>query len=335
METILIALLVAVMAVAGAGLAIGGVELVAVGGSPYYVLAGVALMAVAVGLWLRRSWSVRLFGVILLATLLWALAEVGLDGWALTPRLVAPAVLGLLLLIPAVRRRSPASAWWLMGPIAAIVLVLTGSGLKQQPNTLAAAVPVTQTALEAGDGEWRVWGRTLSGERFAPLSQITTANVHKLELAWRFDSDVEPFAFHSFEATPLAVNDKLYLCLDRNVIVALDPDTGEQLWRFDPHTNLDGAFAATCRGVSYYEAPNAVTDCPKRILFGAQDNRLFAVDAESGQPCPSFGQRGEVDLKEGLGTGAQGVVFPTSPPTIVNGVAVISGWVTDRSKSVV
>ena len=137
------------------------------------------------------------------------------------------------------------------------------------------------------------------------------------------------FAYHSFEATPLAADGKLYVCLDRNVIVALDQDTGHQVWRFDPHTDLEGVFAATCRGVAYYESPTAIADCPKRILFGVQDDRMMAIDAQTGLLCRSFGIEGSVDLKQGLGTAPAGIAFPTSPPTIVNGVVITSGWVTD------
>jgi membrane-bound PQQ-dependent dehydrogenase (glucose/quinate/shikimate family) len=174
------------------------------------------------------------------------------------------------------------------------------------PGATALALP------DPAQGEWREWGRTLSGTRFAPISQIDTRNVKNLQLVWRFDSDVPKFGFHSFEATPLAVGGKLYVCLDRDVIVALNQETGAQLWRFDPHSNLEGVFAATCRGVAYYEAPQSTNECAKRILFGR-----------------SFGTDGAVDLKNGLGDAPAGIAFPTSPPTIVNGTAIIGGWVTD------
>src|SRR5206468_581862 len=97
----------------------------------------------------------------------------------------------------------------------------------------------------------------------------------------------------------------------------------------DPKPDLDKVFAATCRGVAYYEPPQAVAECSKRILFGVADERMMALDALTGRLCRSFGDGGSVDLKAGLGPVDKGIAFPTAPPTIVGGVALISGWVTD------
>jgi quinoprotein glucose dehydrogenase len=326
----MITVLVAAMTLAGATLIWGGVELAAAGGSFYYVLAGAALIASMLALVCRRSYALPIFGLFLAGTLAWALWEVGLVGWALVPRLVAPGVMGLLLLIPVVRQRAGSvSPWWIGAPVLTYVLALGISAFwPKNPMDRPSAAAVLRMPDPAA-GEWRDWGRTLAGDRFSPLSQINTGNVHQLKLAWRFDSDVPAFGYHSFEATALAVDSKLYVCLERNVIVALDQDTGSQVWRFDPHTNLQGVFAATCRGVAYYQSPTAVAECSKRILFGVQDDRMMAVDAETGRLCRSFGSEGSVDLKEGLGAAPAGIAFPTSPPTIVNGVAIISGWVTD------
>jgi len=318
------------MGLAGGFLAVGGVILIAAGGTWYYLLAGLALLGTVVGLLRRRRFAFPLFGLLLAATLVWALDETGLNGWALVPRLVAPAVLGAILLQPFVKRGGgQGTGWWIGAPVIAIIVTLTvasfagevpGDGL-DTARTVASPADV--------DGDWKVWGRTLSGDRYSPLSQINADNVGKLELAWTFKSDVEPFAYHSFEATPLAADGKLFLCLDRNIIVALDQETGKQVWRFDARPKLDGVFAGTCRGVAWFEAPAGTQDCPKRILFGVNDGRMMAVDSETGRPCASFGKGGQVDLKEGLGRIEPGIAFPTSPPTVVNGVAMISGWVTD------
>jgi quinoprotein glucose dehydrogenase len=327
---VLIGLLLAVMVIAGVALVLGGGELLAAGGSLYYLMSGAALVATAVGLAWRRNWAVPLYGLLLAATLLWGLWESGLDGWALVPRLVAPAVLGLMLLIPAVRRRSKtANAWWIAAPVLAIAAALGFAAIKSEPAGEGLEAASALPKPDPTGGEWRVWGHTLAGDRFSPLSQINTANVQNLKLAWRFDSNVPPFAFHSFEATPLAANRKLYICLDRNVIVALDQDSGREIWRFDPHAELTGVFAATCRGVAYYEAAEAIIECPKRVIFGVSDDRMMAVDAETGHPCRSFGNNDSIDLKAGLGPAPAGIAFPTSAPTIINGVAVLSGWVTD------
>jgi len=321
-------LLVVGMGAAGLVLLAGGVQLVAAGGSVYYALAGAALAASAYGLARAKRWWLPLYGALLGATLIWALAEAGLDGWALVPRLVAPAVLGLVLLLVRSRAR-PSSPAWLIVPLAAIVIAFIAAGtLGREPYPdFAGAEPVK--AADEQRGEWLNWGRALSGERFAPLADIDTGNVGKLKRAWEFVSDVEPYGFHSFEATPIAADGKLFTCLDRDVIVALDQDSGKQVWRYDAKPDLENVFAANCRGVSYYRAPEGTEECKSRILFGVHDERLMALDAATGKPCEGFGDKGQVDLKLGLGDFPKGIAFPTSPPVLVGGLAVIGGWVTD------
>jgi membrane-bound PQQ-dependent dehydrogenase (glucose/quinate/shikimate family) len=324
-------LLIVFIALSGGVLAFGGAELIRAGGSVYYLLAGLALLGVAGGLAARKSWAFRLYGVLLGATLVWALWESWLDGWALVPRLVAPAVLGAILLLPVLRRRAEgASSWWISAPVLAIFLTFGASASQsydQGGRNLRAASPIAMA--DRLHGEWRNYGRTLSGDRFSPVRQIDTGNVGRLKLAWRYVSDVPFHGVHSFEVTPLAVGGRLYACLDRNVIVALDQDSGREVWRFDPQAKLDDVFAATCRGVAYHEAPQPLAQCTQRILFGVADNRMMAIDARTGRRCETFGTHGAVDLTEGLGTIPKGIAFPTSPPTIVRGVALISGWITD------
>ncbi|MGL9724910.1 hypothetical protein [Sodalis sp. (in: enterobacteria)] len=89
----------------GLTLTVGGVWLLALGGSAYYLIAGLALLLSAGLLWARRSSAQWVMALILIATLLWSLYEAGLNFWQLEPRLVMLAVLGILLLLPWVRRK--------------------------------------------------------------------------------------------------------------------------------------------------------------------------------------------------------------------------------------
>ncbi|MGE0668104.1 MAG: hypothetical protein AB7O49_16230 [Sphingomonadales bacterium] len=88
----------------GAVLAAGGVQLLLLGGSPYYAVAGAALAVCAVLLWLGRRTGAWLYLAILLGTWAWAIWEVGFDGWQLMPRVLLLTVLGLWLLMPWPRR---------------------------------------------------------------------------------------------------------------------------------------------------------------------------------------------------------------------------------------
>ena len=121
----MIMIMVAAIALSAVALIVGGIELAAAGGSLYYVLAGAALLTSMLALLYRRSYALPLFSLLLVATLIWSLREVGFDGWALVPRLVAPAVLGLVLLMPVVRQRAgPVSAWWIAVPVSGVAVVL-------------------------------------------------------------------------------------------------------------------------------------------------------------------------------------------------------------------
>jgi quinoprotein glucose dehydrogenase len=92
------------MVIAGLFLACGGAWLVSLGGSFYYFIAGTALLISGVLVAIGRRLGFQLYGGIFLGTAIWALWEVGFDGWLLMPRILGPAILGLVLLIPAIRR---------------------------------------------------------------------------------------------------------------------------------------------------------------------------------------------------------------------------------------
>jgi membrane-bound PQQ-dependent dehydrogenase (glucose/quinate/shikimate family) len=339
MARIVIWLFAVILAVVGIILLAGGVVLILEGGSVYYVAAGAASLAAAFAL-LRRSGRVMIiYGGLLVVTLIWGLWEVGLDGWALAPRLLGPAVLGLLLLTISVGKLTgPVSRWWVGGPALAILATIGFAGGvavygDDGPHARAAAAVLPASASPV---EWRHWGQSVTGTRHVSSDQINAGNVDRLELAWRFDSDLPPQLYPSFEVTPLAADGRLYLCIHPGVVVALDQDTGTQIWRYTTPAiakmDYTKVFGGKCRGVSYFEAPAPVEDCQKRILFTTPDGYLRAVDTETGKLCPSFGEAGSVDLHAGLelaGSRQAVVAMPSSPPAVINGVAVIGQTVSD------
>jgi membrane-bound PQQ-dependent dehydrogenase (glucose/quinate/shikimate family) len=181
----------------------------------------------------------------------------------------------------------------------------------------------------APPSDWVRYGNNDGGARYARLDQITPANVANLKPIWTIRTGVQG----AFKATPIQVRDTLYLCAGANVLMALDAETGAQRWRHDPHVKAPpiGNFGTSCRGVSYYRAPDGYKgDCPERILTGTTDARLIAVDARTGESCKSFGENGQIDLKRGMGPFREGMYFVTSPPTIAGHVAVVGGWVADN-----
>ncbi len=334
-----------VLALIALVLIVGGIWLAALGGSAYYLLAGIAMLVA--GLLLMRGQMVGgwLYGAVVFFTLIWALWEVGANGWALVPRIVAPLVL-LIAVLFAMAALSIRPHRWRMALAASGIVVLlfavsgTMLGWLNRARPLAALpdarLAMADPALLQPGADWPAYGGSDSARRYSPLAQITPANVGKLARAWLIHTGDLPSAqakgTYGAENTPLKVGDSLYVCTPKSIVIALDPATGRQRWRFDPKVPDDAIpYTAACRGVSYYAVPDAAPDqaCARRIILGTLDARLFALDAATGLPCQDFGSNGQVDTKIGMGVTPPGYVSITSPPTIVRGVAVTGHQVLD------
>jgi quinoprotein glucose dehydrogenase len=327
--------------VTGLLLAVPGARLLMLGGSPYYLIAGVALAVAGVLLWRERMSGAWLFVGVLVATVTWALWESGLDGWALVPRLILFVLLGLMLLVALIRRAAAAhSGGWLarVNLVYATALVLLALACvawfaidgPRTPMGVERSGVEHSAAASSGDGEWPVVGGSNHSQRFSALEQITPANVSQLRLAWKVHLGMPDAGMVVvLEATPLMVDDMLYMCNMRNEVLALDPETGKTLWRFDPRVDASGVILSVCRGVAHYRQPGATGLCSARIISYAVDARMFALDAKTGERCPGFGANGEVDLKEGMGAQEKGYYFLTSAPTIVRGKIIVGGSVLD------
>ncbi len=329
------------LAVIGLILAAGGAYLAWLDGSWYYLLAGVGLLVSGGLIGTDRRSGVLVYAAVWALTLVWAFWEVGLDGWALVPRLVAPTVLLLLVLLtlPALRRP-------LVPTVAALALALglplSHPATAQESLVPAAApaggspAPESAPALEPGK-DWPVYGGSNAALRYSPLAQINPANVDRLAPAWVFHTGDLPGAGargkYSPENTPLKIGDTMYACTAKDIVIALDAATGTEKWRHDPRVPDDAIpYGATCRGVTYYRAPAAAADapCAARLLLATLDARLIAIDAATGAACQDFGTGGSVDLTEGIGFTVPGWYAVTAPPVVVRGIAVIGAQVKDN-----
>jgi quinoprotein glucose dehydrogenase len=132
----------------------------------------------------------------------------------------------------------------------------------------------------------------------------------------------------SFGATPILVDDTLYLSTPTNIVIALDAATGKHRWRYDPEIPRNVRYPqATSRGVSWWtdEAAEADAPCTQRIFTGTLDARLIAIDASTGRPCADFGDQGSVALTTAL----------TSPPAIYQDLVIVGSTVGDSSDGIV
>lgn len=358
--------LAVVMGLFGLPIMLGGVWLITLGGSWYYAFAGLGLLVSAYFLFRQSMAGVSVYLLTFIATVAWALWESGLDGWAQVPRLVAPTVILVLVLatIPVLGGRFSAHRGAFAASAAAIIAIgaaliaLTsgseGTAVAQEvspppatqapasqapdaatsaPQTSATSSPAAYATLETG-ADWPAYGGTHRATRYSPLDQITAENVGKLEKIWEFRTgdlpkDGEPFGNQN---TPVKVGNRLYLCSALNKISALDAATGAEFWTYDPKTPADAiGYNASCRGVVYFEDTTAEAGslCAARIVNLTHDARMIALDTETGQLCPNFGNGGIVNLLEGIGDTAPGFYAPTSPPTLVRDVLVVGSQVSD------
>ena len=297
----------------GIALGAGGAALARYGGSPYYLLTGIAVLASGVLVWRRDPRSIPLYAAMLVWTTAWAVWEVGFEPWQLLPRLLAPFVLGLALLLPALRRagpRRPAVAWGWPTFAGALILSLVAGGLihlagppeplLRQGVSDRAPGTLTQPLARIDRGDWPAFGNDQGGTRFSPLADLTPQNVGKLEVAWEAETGPDtPGPAAPLEATPIMVGESLYLCDGHNRVLALDAETGRERWRHDM-SNGTPPSGKPCRGVAQYSVPDATGLCATRIIAASQTPELIALDAATGQPCSEFGRAGRVDLREGL-----------------------------------
>jgi quinoprotein glucose dehydrogenase len=353
----------------GLAMLAGGIKLMTLGGSLYYLITGLLIAITGVLVLKRRRLALGLYGLTLFASTLWSLWEVGLDWWQLVPRLALWFVLGIVLLLPWFRRPlviGKPSAKGTVGLSLAVVAAgvcalasqFTHPGeIKGTLNRDSAGTANTAPAMP--DGDWQSYGRTAYGDRYSPLAQITPDNVSKLEPAWTFRTGDIPGPNDpgetTAENTPLKVNGMLYVCTPHSQVIALDPDSGKEIWRFDPKIstqnapNFKGWAHMTCRGVAYHddaayaaeqvaspaqsptpEAASVSNACPRRIFVPTADTRLIALNADTGQMCEDFGNKGQVDLGSHIGTFAAGGYYSTSPPAVTQNLVIIGGHVTDN-----
>ena len=202
---------------------------------------------------------------------------------------------------------------------------------------IVAAIAAAQTPAPR---DWPVYGGDAGGSRFSPLARITRDNVTKLVVAWAYHTGEPAFDLArqpSLQVTPIVVDNVMYISTPLGKVMALDPSTGRELWRYDARVNPKGGYGDfPNRGVSTWVdstlKPGA--PCRRRIYVATVDARLISLDASSGYPCVVFGVEGTVGLREGLRIPP---AFPsayqvTSPPVVINDLVITGSSIADNSR---
>jgi quinoprotein glucose dehydrogenase len=223
--------------------------------------------------------------------------------------------------------------------LLAIALSLVAPAIGAAQERAASA----QTASVPTAG-WPVTEGLPGGGRYSPLADIHTGNVDQLEQVWVYRTGEDDFFDGSFpvyrgtssETTPILVDGRLILTTPTNRVIALDPESGEELWTFDPGIARDTWYANvwyanqwTNRGVAaWHGGPGDV--CAPRVFLTTLDARLIALDARTGERCPGFE---DVGLHEGVSPLVDPRQFSlTSPGTVIDDVVIVGSSVADLDR---
>ncbi len=181
---------------------------------------------------------------------------------------------------------------------------------------------------------WYTFNGDLAAQKYSTGTQITPANVGKLTKAWEVHtgdvsdgSGTKPAS--DWSATPLFVNNTVYLSTPFYRIFALAPDTGKVKWVFDTKSTLKALTQPDLktRGVAYWQSANPVAGqpCQKIVYVGTMDAKLFAVDADTGKACQDFGSNGVLDVNRWNTTNDKWPLSLLQPPTVYKDQLFI-GW---------
>ena len=212
--------------------------------------------------------------------------------------------------------------------------------MRRLATALSLALAASAASADPLTADWPVTEGAPGGGRFSRLADITRENVASLEVAWsyrhgdawrgRWPLSVQRGS--AFEATPIVTGGRLLFTTPRNRVIALDPETGAELWTFDPELERGRAYANMWinRGVASWRDPAASGACTERVLLATLDARLIALDAATGRPCAGFGEGGTVDLTDGIAPLHDSWEYNlTSPGTVVGDVIVVGSSISD------
>jgi quinoprotein glucose dehydrogenase len=213
--------------------------------------------------------------------------------------------------------------------------VETPAGLVREPTVAESAETVGWKFTEGAPG----------GGRYSPLSDINRDSVKRLKVAWTYrHGDVRDpsgpdriFRGTAFESTPILVESRLIFTTPFNRVIALDPETGTELWTFNPKIDKGRRFGNMMinRGAAYWPGTGGGGDCASRVFYGTLDARLIALDVKTGRACSDFGKGGVVNLLEGI----ENLTDPweynlTSPPTVVGDNVIVGSSIADITRRI-
>lgn len=271
-------------------LTLGG-RLIVLGGSWYYVLAGIVLIFAGWRMGMGKLSGVYAFVAVFLFTFGWTYYETGLNFWGWVPRMAAPLVLAtvILLSVPllsdAKKTRQIVNRTRLGGLAAGVAFVAFCAGMFFPHGIIQNEIAITpgietKTTLAMGN-EWREYGRTGEGVRYSPLEQITKDNLKDLEVIWTgHHGQISNIALlNEDQNTPIYADGTVFHCAYNNVITAFDGTTGEKKWQFNPHAAAP--YWLRCRSISYVDPASYPDSSQKSDDSNAASQQTATSDASA------------------------------------------------------
>ena len=221
-----------------------------------------------------------------------------------------------------------------------------------RPLAIALSLSLASAAF-ADDVDWPYYGADQGGTRYTPADQINRDNFDQLRVVWRYrPRDVQIYEtaranrsqergrgrggwgrgglrFDNNRGTPVAINGVLYYGSPYNILSAIDGQSGEELWAFDPESwQASSAFVGNSRGVSYWTDGEV-----ERVFIATSTAHLYSIDAKTGIPDSTFGEGGRVDLgaslRRPLNEQERRGYGVTAPPVVCRGVVAAGSAIMD------
>lgn len=197
-------------------------------------------------------------------------------------------------------------------PLAlATLLYLVATGLAAEPDRLDNYV------------DWGIYKGDKKGNQFAELAQINATNVHRLKPVWEYHMG-DAGERTSTYANPIMVDGRVYVSTPSLNAACIDAKTGQEIWFFDSSQHNAGqqVLRGRNRGVVYWEGAEG-----QRIFVFVKD-RVYAVDAVTGELVKSFGNAGHIDLRNDLGVDpASASIECTSPGIVYQNMLIVASRV--------
>lgn len=206
------------------------------------------------------------------------------------------------------------------------------------------SIVLLSLAMSAQAADWPSYGGDNGSQKYSSLDQIDAGNVSGLQNTWQWNSVDNPTVADNlaagnaraqpagYKATPIVVDDTMYVPTSFGRIAALDAVSGAEKWIFDTRAWEAGTptnLGYNTRGVGYWEENG-----DERIFFATNDSALWSIDAATGEPDSNFGDGGKIDLSQGLGREIDKTQYGVvSPPLVTNNRVVVNSIVLDGGRT--